>query len=98
GGVEERGGAVVALLDVGRVGGADQRRPHLVAGGAQAADQDLERGRVEPAHPAVPSFLDRATIVPASSTVASQPGGRTSVVSGSSKTTGPAASVPAAGS
>ena len=47
-GVEERGRAVVALLDVGRVGGADQRRAHLVAGGAQAADQDLERDRVEP--------------------------------------------------
>ena len=33
--VEEGGRAVVALLDIGRVSGADQRRPHLLAGGAQ---------------------------------------------------------------
>ena len=54
GGVEQRGRAVVALLDVGRVSGADQRRAHLVAGGSQPADQHLQRDRVEPAHPVVP--------------------------------------------
>ena len=93
-GVEERGRAVVALLDVGRVGGADQRRAHLVAGGAQAADQDLEGDRVEPAHRAVPfprisCAWNRARIVPVASTFACQPGGRIRVASGSSKTTGP---------
>ena len=46
-GVEQRGRAVAALLDVRRVGRADQHRAHLVAGGAQRADQDLERDRVE---------------------------------------------------
>ena len=88
-GVEEGGRAVVALLDVGRVGGADQRRAHLIAGGAQAADQDLERDRVEAvaAHRAT-SARDRAVRRRPS---ALQPGGSTSVASGSSKTTGPAA-------
>ena len=79
-GVEERGRAVVALLDVGRVGGADQRRAHLVAGGPQPADQHLQGDRVEPTHSAVPfpriSWVwNRATIVPASSTVG-RPAGR----------------------
>ena len=46
-GVEERGRAVAALLDVRRVGRADQHRAHLVAGGAQRADQHLQRDRVE---------------------------------------------------
>ena len=53
GGVEERGRAVVALLDVGRVGGADQRRAHLVAGRPQPAGQHLQRDRVD-AHASPP--------------------------------------------
>ena len=91
-GVEERGRAVVALLDVGRVGGADQGRAHLLAGGAQAADHHLQRDRVEAAHRCA-----SARIVPVSSTVADQPGGTTKVASGSSKTTGPSASSPGRG-
>ena len=83
----------LALLDVGRVGGADQRRAHLLAGGAQAAGQHLQRDRVERAHPPA---QPPPTIVPASSTRADQPGGTTKVASGSSKTTGPSASTPAA--
>ena len=47
GGVEQRRRAVVALLDVGRVRGADQHRAHLLAGRAQRADQHLQRDRVE---------------------------------------------------
>src|SRR5215469_12607115 len=87
GGVEERGRTVVALLDIGRVGGADQRRPHLVAGGAQSPDQHLQGYRVH-----------RASIVPWSSTAVDQLGGTTKVASGSSKTAGPSVSKPAAGS
>ena len=62
-GVEERGRAVLALLDVGRVGGADQGRAHLLAGGAEAADHHLQRDRVEAAHRCA-----SARIVPVSST------------------------------
>ncbi len=36
--VEERGGAVAALLDVRRVGGAHEDGAHLLARGAQRAD------------------------------------------------------------
>ena len=88
-GVEERGRAVVALLDVGRVGGADQHRAHLLAGRAQGADQDLQRDRVEPAHrgPGARAH-DRAAVVDRRRV---QPGGRTKVASGSSKTPGPSA-------
>ncbi len=39
--------AVAALLDVGRVGRADQHGAHLVAHGAQAPDQDAEADRIE---------------------------------------------------
>ncbi len=46
-GVEERGRAVPALLDVRRVGGPDQDRAHLVADRAQAAGEDLELDRVD---------------------------------------------------
>ena len=67
GGVEEGGRAVVALLDVRRIRRADQRRSHLVAGRAQAADHHLQGDRVERAHPARP-WADSATIVPLSST------------------------------
>ncbi len=74
-GVEERGRAVVALLDVGRVGGADQRRAHLLAGRAQPADHHLQGDGIE-AHGRldVPVATHRAavacsaSIVPASST------------------------------
>ena len=52
--VEQRGGAVAALLDVGRVRGADQRGAHLLAGGAQRAGEHLQLDRVE-AHAPAPS-------------------------------------------
>ncbi len=58
--VEEGGGGVAALLDVGRVRRAHQHRAHLLAGGAQRAEHHLERYRSE-AHP------------PASSSTASGP-------------------------
>ena len=72
GGVEQRGRAVAPLLDVRRVGRADQHRAHLLAGGAQRADQDLERDRVEPAgahrcapRTIVPRVVDLAPASPA---------------------------------
>ena len=61
--VEQRGRAVAALLDVRRVRGADQHRAHLVAGGAQRADQDLERDRVEARRSSSPLGDDRARVV-----------------------------------
>ena len=45
--VEQRGRAVVALLDVRRVRAADQDRAHLLARGAQRAGGDLQGDRVE---------------------------------------------------
>ena len=50
-GVEQRGGAVAALLDVRRVRRAHEHGAHLLAGGAQRADHDLQRDRVQAAHP-----------------------------------------------
>ena len=87
-GVEERRRAVVALLDVGRVGGADQHRAHLVAGGAQAADHHLEGDRVEASGRSARRLRrhDRAGLVDRG---ASSPAGSTRVASGSSKTHGP---------
>ena len=44
-GVEQRGRAVAALLDVRRVRAAHQHRAHLLARGAQRAGDDLQRRR-----------------------------------------------------
>ena len=98
-GVEQRRRAVAPLLDVGRVRRADQHRAHLLAGGAKRADQHLERDRVEAggrarAHRRLASAPRSSRV---GSTSALQPGGSTSVASGSSKTHGPSARSPAGG-
>ena len=46
-GIEERRRAVLTLLDVRRVGAADQHGAHLLTDRAQAADQDLQADRVK---------------------------------------------------
>jgi hypothetical protein len=45
--VEERGRAVAALLDVGRVAGADQRLAHLLDDRGERAADDLDGDRVD---------------------------------------------------
>ena len=85
-GVEQRGRGVAALLDVGRVRRADQHRAHLLADRAQRAGQDLELDRVDRRR----SLRRVRWIVPVSSTSPAQPGGTSSVDSGSSTTAGPA--------
>ncbi len=47
--VEESGRAVAAFLDVGRVGAADQQRPHLLGDPGEPARQYRQRHRVHPA-------------------------------------------------
>src|SRR4051794_5214361 len=89
--VEQGGGAIASLGDVGGVGRADQDCSHLVAGGPQRAGHQLKCNGIE--------VHDRsAVIVPPSSTDALHPGGRTRVASGSSKTQGPSAVERGAGS
>ncbi len=90
GGVEQRAGGVAALLDVGRVAGADQHRAHLLAGRAQRAGGDAQGDGIE-AH-----FCTR--IVPDSSTSPLQPGGTARVASRSSTIAGPSMRSPGAGS
>ena len=83
--VEQRGRAVAALLDVGRVRRAHEHGAHLLAGGAQRAGHDLQRDRVElAAHPS-----RSRTIVPVLSARPDQPSGTTSVASGRRTTVGP---------
>ena len=88
--VEQRRGGVTALLDVGRVGRADQHRAHLLADRAQRAGQHLELNRID--H----RSRSRQTL-PASSTCPLQLGGISSVDSGSSTIAGPANEVPGPG-
>jgi hypothetical protein len=90
--VEQRAGGVAPLLDVGRVGGADQHGAHLLAGGAQGAGDDAQRDGVD-AHGARSSL-----IVPDGSTRPAHPGGTASVASGSSQIAGPSIAVPGSGS
>ena len=64
--VEQRGGGVAALLDVGRVGGADEHHAHLVAGRAERAEHHLERDRVHHARSrTVARLVQRAMLQPA---------------------------------
>src|SRR3954468_13385570 len=87
--VEEGGGAVTALLDVGAVGRAHEHGAHLLARGAQGAGGDLQGDGVD-GHDARSS-----TSVPVSSVLPLQPSGTTSVASGSATTVGPSTSSPA---
>ena len=80
-GVEEGSGGVAALLDVGRVGRADEHHAHLVAGGAQRAEHHLESDRVE-LH-----LLHHHGLGARAS--ARQPGGTTSVEPGRARIAGP---------
>ena len=89
-GVEERRRAVAPLLDVRRVGGADQHRAHLLADRAKRAGQDLQGDRVE--RPA--SWLAPPRSSPARPPSPVHPGGSTSVASGSSNTHGPCPQCP----
>jgi len=45
--VEQRRGAVAAFLDVGGVGGADQRLAHFLDDGGQCAADDLDRDGID---------------------------------------------------
>ena len=69
--VEERGGGVAALLDVGRVGRTHQHGAHLVAGRPERAEHDLKGDGVETAH--------RSSTTASASARACQPGGTTRV-------------------
>ena len=79
--VEERGGAVTALLDVGRERGADEDRAHLLGDRPQAAADDLE---LDVDHVAL-----RSTSVPWGSVLPAQPSGTQAVEPASSSTRGP---------
>ena len=65
-GVEDRGRAVLALLDVGGIGGLDQRGAHLFRDGEEGRADHLERHAV---HAGLP--CSRMTRKPRSSTIAS---------------------------
>src|SRR5439155_19194649 len=80
-GVEQAGGSVTALLDVRGVRRADQHDPHLVARRFQRADHHLERDGI---HQPLRSMLS-----PPGVASARQPGGTTTVDSGSSTIAGP---------
>src|SRR5205807_1011424 len=95
---EERRRAVAPLLDVGRVGGAHEHRPHLLAGCAQGSGRDPQRDRVERPRGHRERSARVSATVPLSSTWAAHAGGMTTVVSGNSSTAGPCAVKPAAGS
>src|SRR6188768_42283 len=92
--IEDGSRAVAALLDVGRVGRPDQHGAHLVADRAKPPHLDAEADGIE-AQEAPPVS---ATTDPCLSTSAVQPGGRTSVDSGISRTAGPSNAAPADGS
>jgi hypothetical protein len=86
-GVEQGGGGVATLLHVRGVGGTDEHRAHLVAGGAQRAEHDLEVDGVHQSR--------STTTVPSRDwSVACQPGGMTSVASDSSTIAGPSTAPP----
>ena len=70
--VEQRRRGVAALLDVGRVRRADQHGAHLLAGGAQRAEDHLQLHRVD-GHAG--SSARRTSIAPSASTVRA-PAGR----------------------
>ena len=92
--IEQRGRCVPALLDVRRVRRADEHRSHLLAGRPQGTAQDLERDGIECAR----SSLARARAFRRPVTSARQPGGTTTVDSGSSQTAGPSISLALASS
>src|SRR5439155_8834336 len=79
--VEQPGGGVAALFDVRGMGRADEHDPHLVAGGPERADHHLERDGVHQSLRSMPS--------PPGVASARQPGGTTTVDSGSSTIAGP---------
>ena len=88
--VEQRGRGIAALLDVRRMGRADQDRAHLLADRSQRSGEDLKVDRID--HRA---RLTRT--VPAASTSPAQSVGTRSVDSGSSTIAGPLISVPGPG-
>ncbi len=98
-GVEQRGRGVAALLDVRRVRRADQHHAHLLAGGAQRAGHDLQLDRVEWLDPCR-ALRDAAvrrgwTACPCCVDLCPhQPGGTSSVDSGSAHSAGPRRRVP----
>src|SRR5512132_3368271 len=83
-GVEDRGRAVLTLLDVGGIGGLHQRGAHLLRDGEEGRADHLERHAV---HPGLP--CSRMTRKPRPSTIASCPGRRKVVASNCSITAGP---------
>src|SRR5947209_15734872 len=85
-GVEQRTRGVSALLDVGRVGGANQHRAHLLAQGLCRPGQDLQLDRVDGSGSVSLAHSASRMIVPVASTSALHPGGTTTVESGSSMT------------
>src|SRR5262249_26962407 len=98
-GVEQRGGGVVALLDVGRVRRADERRAHLLARRAKRPADDLQLDGVKPTHARAPAAgeLPRPAracsrcrwIVPHASPSPAQPGATNRVAPDSRCTVGP---------
>src|SRR4029078_4521359 len=79
------------LLDVGGVRRVHEHRAHLLADGPKRARHHLQRDRVD-------AVVHRrsSTSVPCESTVPCQPGGTTTVVSGSRQTAGPRTRSPGA--
>ena len=89
-GVEDGRRAVLALLDIGRVGGLDERGAHLLGDREEGRADHLERHAVHGVSP-----RSRTTRKPRSSTVASWAGRMSVVASNCSTTAGPAMRCPA---
>src|SRR5215468_7021790 len=85
--IEDRRRAVPALLDVARIGRANEGHPHLFCDGHEGGAQDLEGDAV---HHAAPIMRN-----PCSSTTARWPGSTSVVLSNCSITAGPSTSFPA---
>jgi hypothetical protein len=86
-GVEQRGRAVAALLDVGGVGAADQHRAGLLGDARQRAGEHAQRDGIK-------AHRRSSTSVPALSTAPDQPGRTTQVASANSTIAGPSTSKP----
>src|SRR5262249_34229788 len=86
-GVEQCDGTILALIDDGRVGAADQRRVHVLRAGDESVPDDLRRDRVGGGHHDAASRA--MTMLRCSSMVACQPAGTTVVAVSSSMMRGP---------
>ena len=94
GGVEDRAGEVLPLLDVGRERGVPQRRAHLLGGRGDERVEDREPCGIDVAHRRPPLTSLRIRLPDASrSGCARQPGGTSVVVSSCVRIAGP--SIPA---